>query len=156
MPEEQRIVTMIALLRRTSRAMVDEITERMEAAGFPDSPPRHHPVFESLDAGGTRLTVIAARAGMSHQAVGELVAELEERSLVERVPDPSDGRARLIRLTADGREVVRAAVREIAAIEDEWMERWRRAGLEGDVRAALAAALREQGGEEAAPILHRA
>jgi DNA-binding MarR family transcriptional regulator len=148
MPEEQRVVTMIALLRRTSRAMVDEITDRMEAAGFPDSPPRHHPVFESLDAGGTRLTVVAARAGMTHQAVGELVAELEGRGLVERVPDPSDGRARLIRLTAEGREVVRAAVREIAAIEEKWSRRWREAGLTGDVRAALEAALREAGSED--------
>ena len=148
MQAEQRVVTMIALLRRTSRAMVEEITERMEAAGFPDSPPRHHPVFESLDAGGTRLTVVAARAGMTHQAVGELVAELETRGLVERVPDPSDGRARLIRLTPGGRRVVRAAVREIAAIEEKWSRRWREAGLTGDVRAALEAALDETGTED--------
>jgi DNA-binding MarR family transcriptional regulator len=142
--EQERVVTLIALLRRTSRAMVDEITERMEAAGFPDSPPRHHPLFESLDPEGTRLTVLAVRAGMSHQAMGELVGELEERGLVERVPDPSDGRARLVRLTDEGREVVRAAVREIAAIERKWIRRWRRAGLDGDVRAALEAALRDE------------
>lgn len=144
MPEQQRVVTLIALLRRTSRAMVDEITERMEAAGFPDSPPRHHPVFESLDADGTRLTVLAARTGMTHQAVGELVAELEARGLVERAPDPTDGRARLIRLTPDGRKVVRAAVREIAAIEEKWARRWRAAGLRGDLRTALEAGLREE------------
>jgi DNA-binding MarR family transcriptional regulator len=144
MSSEDRIVTLIALLRRTSRAMVDEITERMEAAGFPDSPPRHHPVFESLDPEGTRLTVLAARAGMTHQAMGELVRELEDRGLVERVEDPSDGRARLVRLTGDGRDVVRAAVREIAAIERRWARRWKDAGLEGDLRAALEAALRDE------------
>jgi DNA-binding MarR family transcriptional regulator len=143
--ERQRAITLIALLRRTSRAMVDEITNRMEADGFPDSPPRHHPVFESIDPEGTRLTVLAARAGMTHQAMAQLVGELEQRGLVERVDDPSDGRARLVRLTDDGREVVRAALKHIAAIEETWRRRWRRAGLEGDPHAALEAALREDG-----------
>ena len=142
--EAGRTITLIALVRRTARLMTEEITERMEASGFPDSPPRHHPVFENIDPHGTRLTVLAARAGITHQAMGQLVAELEERGIVERVADPSDGRARLVRLTAAGRDVVRAAVREIAAIEDKWSRRWRAAGLEGDVRAALEFALREE------------
>jgi DNA-binding MarR family transcriptional regulator len=145
MPEDDRVITLIALLRRTSRAMTEEITERLEAAGFPDSPARHHPVFENIDAGGTRLTVLAARAGLTHQAMGEVVAELERRGIVERVPDPSDGRARLVRLTSEGRKVVRAAIREIAQIEEGWRRRWRAAGLRADIRAPLEAALREEG-----------
>lgn len=143
--EHQRAITLIALLRRTSRRMVEEITERMEAAGYPDSPARHYPVFENLDPEGTRLTVLAGRAGITHQAMAQLVTELEERGIVERVADPSDGRARLIRLTDDGREIVRAALRQIAAIEEKWRRRWRRAGLQGDPRSALEAALREEG-----------
>lgn len=150
MTRQARAITLIALLRRTSRAMVEEITERMEAAGYPDSPPRHHPVFEAIDPGGTRLTVLASRAGITHQAMGELVAELEQRALVERVPDPHDRRARLIRLTDDGREIVRAALREIAAIERAWTRRWQQGGLQGDVRTAFEAALGENdaGGRE--------
>lgn len=144
--ERQRAITLIALLRRTSRRMVEEITERMEAAGYPDSPARHYPVFENLDPEGTRLTVLAGRAGITHQAMAQLVTELEERGIVERVADPSDGRARLIRLTDDGREIVRAALRQIAAIEEKWRRRWRRAGLQGDPRTALEVALREEGG----------
>lgn len=144
--ERQRAITLIALLRRTSRRMVEEITERMEAAGYPDSPARHYPVFENLDPEGTRLTVLAGRAGITHQAMAQLVAELEERGIVERVADPSDGRARLVRLTDDGREIVRAALKQIATIEDKWRRRWRRAGLQGDPRTALEVALREEGG----------
>jgi DNA-binding MarR family transcriptional regulator len=144
-PQPDRVITLIALLRRTSRLMVEEITERLEAAGFPDSPPRHHPVFENIDSEGTRLTVLATRAGLTHQAMGELVSELEHRGYVERVPDPSDGRARLVRLTHDGRIVVRAALREIGRIEQEWSERWHKAGLQGDIRASLEAALRDEG-----------
>ena len=144
--ERRRAITLIALLRRTSRLMVEEITERMEAAGYPDSPARHHPVFENIDPEGTRVTVLAARAGMTHQAMVQLVAELEERGIVERVADPSDRRARLVRLTDDGREVVKAALKQIAAIEEKWRRRWWDAGLEGDPRAALEAALRAEGG----------
>lgn len=143
MPDQQRAVTLIALLRRTSRAMVEEITVRMEAAGWPDAPARHYAVFEGIDPGGTRLTVLAKRAGISHQAMGDLVGELEDRHIVERVPDPSDGRARLIRLTEEGRVVVRAALREIEAIEREWTQRWQQAGLQGDLRRALDHTLRE-------------
>ena len=145
MAEQKRVITLIALLRFTSRRMVDEITERLEAAGYPDSPPRHHPVFENIDPEGTRLTVLADRAGVTHQAMGEFVKELEDRGLLERVPDPDDGRARLIRLTGPGRDIVRAAVKEISVIERKWAERWRRAGLEGDIRVALEEGLREEG-----------
>jgi DNA-binding MarR family transcriptional regulator len=98
-------------------------------------------VFENIDPEGTRLTVLAARAGLTHQAIAEVVAEMEARGYVERVADPSDGRARLIRLTDDGREMVRAAIRVIASIERKWLRRWRAAGLEGDLRAALEAGL---------------
>ena len=137
---------MIAVLRRTSRLMVDEMTERMQAAGYPWAPARHYPVFENIDPTGTRLTVLAARAGITHQAMAQLVSELEERDIVERVADPSDGRARLVRLTDEGRERVKTALNQIAIIEKEWNRRWRRAGLHGDLRVALETALREGGG----------
>jgi DNA-binding MarR family transcriptional regulator len=126
--------------------MVDEITERMEAAGYPWAPARHYPVFENIDPDGTRLTVLAGRAGITHQAMAQLVCELEERGIVERVADPVDGRARLVRLTADGRQRVRVARREIAEIEKKWIDRWRRAGLKGDPRQVLEAGLRETDG----------
>jgi DNA-binding MarR family transcriptional regulator len=142
---EQRAITLIALLRRTSRLMVEEITERLEAAGHPDQPPRYHPVFENIDPHGTRLTVLAARAGMTHQAISEVVIELERRGYVERVEDPTDRRARLVHLTDDGRTLVRSALDEIAAIERKWSRRWRKAGLRGDLVEALEAALREEG-----------
>lgn len=115
----------------------------MEAAGWPDSPSRHYPVFENIDPDGTRLTVLASRAGVSHQAMGELVTELEQRGVVERIPDPSDRRARLVRLTDEGRVIMRAALREITAIERTWSRRWQQAGLDGDLRTALEAALNE-------------
>ena len=58
---------------------------------------------------------------MTHQSMGELVRTLEARGYVERVADPHDGRARLVRLTAKGRQMVRTALAEIAAIEQDWL-----------------------------------
>lgn len=139
--DSDRVVTLISLLRRVSKGMVDEITERMEAAGYPDAPARHHPVFENLDRAGTRVTVLAERAGMSHQAMGELVQELVDRGIVERAVDPSDGRARLVRLTSQGQDVVRASIEHIFDIEAAWLARFQAAGLRGDLRRALNEAL---------------
>jgi DNA-binding MarR family transcriptional regulator len=106
-------------------------------------------VFENIDPEGTRLTVLAARAGTTHQAMGELVEVLERRGYLERRPDPSDGRVRLVSLTAKGRRAVRTAVEEIAAIEAAWLDRFSRAGFEGDLRALLEAGLRERERERA-------
>ena len=137
-----RVVTLISLLRRTAQLMVDEITVRLAEAGFPNCPPSFHPIFENLDPEGTRLTVLAGRTGLTHQSVGEMIAELERRGFVERLPDPADRRARLVTLTPEGRRLVRAAVTAIDAIEGDWTRRWRFHGLSGDLRRPLDAALR--------------
>jgi DNA-binding MarR family transcriptional regulator len=135
------VVTLIGLFRRASQLMVAELVERLAAAGYPDIPRAAHPVFEHIDREGTRLTDLAARADMTHQSMGELVAALEQRGYVERRPDASDGRARLICLTAKGREMARVALREIAAIEQRWSDAWQAAGQASDPRAALEAAV---------------
>jgi DNA-binding MarR family transcriptional regulator len=142
--EPERVVTLIALLRRTSQQMVAELVERLHAAGYPDHTAGHHPIFENIDPKGTRLTELGARTGLTHQSVGELVDALESRGYVERVPDPSDRRARLVRLTPKGRGAVSTAIREISAIESKWLQRWRRSGLRGDLRAALESGLRDE------------
>lgn len=139
--DRQRVITLITLFHRTAREMVEELVERLRAGGFEDMTPAHHPLFENIDPGGTRLTVLAARAGMTHQSMGELVRGLELKGYLERRADPSDGRVRLVALTARGRAAVRLAVREIAAIEAAWLERVGVAGFELDARALLEAGL---------------
>jgi DNA-binding MarR family transcriptional regulator len=143
MSDRARVVTLISLFRQTSQELVDDLVERLRAGGFEDTTAAHHPLFENIDPGGTRLTVLAARAGMTHQSMGELVGVLEQRGYVERRSDPSDGRVRLVVLTEKGRDAVRLAVKEIAAIEAAWLERVGAAGFELDVRALLRAGLQQ-------------
>ena len=129
--------TLISLLRHTAQLMVAELVERLAAAGYADVPAAAHPVFENIDREGTRLTELAARADMTHQSMGELIDTLEQRGYVERQADPTDGRARLVHLTARGKQMARVALREIAAIEANWSQAWRTAGLRADLRAIL-------------------
>jgi DNA-binding MarR family transcriptional regulator len=58
--------------------------------------PKHGAVIANLDGSGTRPSVLAARAGMTKPAMGELIDELEELGYVRREPDPSDRRAKLV------------------------------------------------------------
>ena len=100
--------------------------------------PVHNHVLRHLDADGTRLSVIADRAGLTRQAITQIVDELEAVGLVARVPDPQDGRAKRVVYTPEGREAFAGSRGRIAAIEDRW-----RAELGERRYAALTRALAE-------------
>ena len=93
----------------------------LREAGFEDLRAAHTAPFVVLDPEGTRASVLAARAHMTKQAMGELVSYLVDRDYLETVPDPSDGRARLVRPTARGWKAVDTGVEVIAAF-DAWLE----------------------------------
>ena len=80
--------------RRVAAAVVEQ--------GFTDYRPTYQPVFQWCRSEGSRLTELAERAGVTRQSMGEMIDVLEQRGYVERVPDPSDGRAILIRRTQRG------------------------------------------------------
>lgn len=71
---------------------------------------------------GIRLTDLAAQAQITKQSAGALVDQLEAAGYVERVRDPSDSRARLVRLSDQGRAARRLARREEQRIRREWTE----------------------------------
>lgn len=61
---------------------------------------------ELASSGEARLTALAERACVDPALVSRQTHALLERGLLERVPDPADGRASLLRLTPEGREFV--------------------------------------------------
>jgi DNA-binding MarR family transcriptional regulator len=83
----------------------------------------HLHVFGNIKAEGTRLTDLAAWAGMARPSMAELIDELEADGLVERRPDPSDGRAKLVALTPAGWDAIRTGRAIIARIEADYAER---------------------------------
>jgi DNA-binding MarR family transcriptional regulator len=102
----------------------DELAKRVEAAGYSDIRPGHGCVFGTIHPEGSRLTDLAERANMTKQSVGEATSDLEERGYLERVPDPEDGRAKIIRLTDRGREAQAVGRRLIDELEADWAERF--------------------------------
>lgn len=106
------------LMREPFRLVTAAIVERFAACGHPQVRAVHGNVLQFLDDGGTRVGVLAQRAQITKQSMAELVAHLEQLGYVERVPDPSDGRAKLVRATDRGRElyaIARAVIQEIQA-----------------------------------------
>jgi DNA-binding MarR family transcriptional regulator len=101
-----------------------EVMRRVSRTDYSDIRPAHGCVFGHVDPEGTRLTDLADRAHMTKQSVGEVVTDLQQRGYVERVPDPSDGRAKIIRLTARGHEAQALGWTVIDDIEREWAERF--------------------------------
>src|ERR1700722_15719902 len=102
-----------------------ELTERVTAAGYADIRPGHGCVFGGIDPEkGARLSDLADRAMMTKQSVGEVVSDLEKRGYVERIPDPEDGRAKIIRLTTKGRDVYLTGWQLNDELENEWAARF--------------------------------
>jgi len=111
------------LLREPVRIGNARIAERLAERGHPDIRPPHNNVFQFLDAEGTRVSVLAERAAITKQSMAELVAHLERHGYVERVPDPGDRRAKLVRSTERGSEVYAIAREVIAEMERDWIAR---------------------------------
>lgn len=102
------------------RAAEDRIVAALAEAGYADITRAQGRLLAGIDLDGTRLVVLADRARIPKQTALALVNGLEAAGYVERVPDPSDGRARLIRLTARGHGVLPVAIAEEARIEADW------------------------------------
>ena len=114
----------IRLLDAALDEFVTDLQARVAATEYSDIRISHGCVFGNIDPDGTRLTELAERARMTKQSVGEVTSDLEQRGYVERVPDPADGRAKIIRLTERGRDGQALGRGLIGEIEHEWAERF--------------------------------
>lgn len=99
------------------------IVEHLRANGFDDLTLAQGRLGARIAEGGSRVTELAEAAQVTKQTAGFLVHQLEKAGYVERVPDPSDARARLVRMATRGQQA-QACAREMEKIvEAEWEER---------------------------------
>lgn len=123
------------------RAMENRIFAALTEAGFDDFTLAQARIMQRIGPHGTRLTELAEASQVTKQTASHLVDQLERTGYVRRTPDPTDARARLVRLAERGLAAQPIAAAVVAEVEAEWRahlgeRRWRQ------LREALAS-LRE-------------
>jgi DNA-binding MarR family transcriptional regulator len=111
-----------SLLRDPTLAMTELVNEGLAERGFRDFRPAHGTIGQHISDRGSRITELAHLAQVSKPTVVYLVNDLERLGYVERIPDPADGRAKLVCLTERGTRAQEAARKIIAEIEQDWGE----------------------------------
>ena len=105
------------LLAKATQRWNELLAARFAAAGYADVRPSSGSVLLPLyEEEGLRMGELALRARLSKQTMTQMIRGLERDGLVERRPDPSDGRASLIFLTRRSRRfepVAAATLREL-------------------------------------------
>ena len=119
-PVKTREMLIGALLRVPAQAIQRRIIKELNAAGFEGLGMPHMAVLRFPSPHGARPGVLAERAGMSKQAMNQLLRTLEGLGYLERSDAPDEGRARVVRLTKRGRAAYAKAHEILRDIEREW------------------------------------
>ena len=146
-PEYRRLLaeakegSTLELLFRAARILEERARARATSGkGRPPLRRVHTALFPFIALEGSRLTDLAAHLGVTKQAVGEWVDELEQIGVLERKPDPEDGRAKRVHFTARGRAGLLEGLASLRAYEHELAQTIGERRMT-ELRAALAALL---------------
>jgi len=118
------------VLNRLLQHFRGELMTHHDPSRFPGIRFTHNHVLGNVGRKGVRLTELADRAQLGLAACSELVNELEGLGYIERRPDPSDGRAKLIFPTERGGELLDAAAEAVEAVDRHWRSLLPRGELE--------------------------
>jgi len=102
-------------LRYMEQAVLDEL----KAHGH-DLPVNQARVFARIAPQGSRLVDLARAAQVSKQTIGTIVDQLQQAGYVERRPDPTDGRSRLVVITERGQQLIELTAPVVQRIEAAW------------------------------------
>ena len=119
--EATRDTATLQLLFKAARLANEQALARVAAAapaGRPRVRPAHTALFPHLGFEGIRLTDLAAKVGVTKQAVGQLVDDLAALGMVERVSDPDDSRAKRIRFSRRGHAALMHGLGVLGEIQD--------------------------------------
>jgi DNA-binding MarR family transcriptional regulator len=119
------------------RTLIDRLHEELARQGHADARPAHGFALQAIGPAGTTASEMGRRLGVSKQAAGKTVDRLVRLGYVERAASDADARAKVVRLTPLGVDLLNRS----AAIFDELRSEWVRT-LGADQVAAVEAALR--------------
>jgi len=109
-----------ALLRVPAQAIQRRIINELNAAGYHELRVPHMAALQFPGPDGVRPTALAERAGVSKQAMNQLLRSLEGYGYIERSDSPDEGRARTVHFTERGRAAYAKAHDILRDIEREW------------------------------------
>ena len=104
------------ILRVYNRLLIERLHER----GFTDFAASFPSLLSNLDTRGSRIGVLAMRAGVTRQATGQLLREIERCGYVERKAAPDDARATTVHFTARGRRLLATVFELVEEIETDF------------------------------------
>ena len=139
------------LLGLAFQVVLQEFVQRTSDAGYPDLRPVHGMVFQALKATGATSTELAEHLGVTKQAAGQIVDDLEKRGYVSRQPHPEGGRRRLVVLTERAVEHLAVAGQVLHRLEAQLAGNLGDADLAG-LRGELARLVRELTGDTVPPL----
>jgi DNA-binding MarR family transcriptional regulator len=105
-----------AIAGRLHRAVQSALMERLAQGGFAGLTGGAATILPMIEANGSRPIVLAERSGLTRQAVGQIIRELEARRFVELAPDPHDARAKVVRFIGVGHALHEASVAAVADV----------------------------------------
>jgi DNA-binding MarR family transcriptional regulator len=111
------------LLRELYEALQQGVYAAVAAEGHPGVRELHSPLLRHLPAEGARVADLARRCGLAKQSVAYVVDDLTRLGYVTVAPDPEDGRAKRVKLTSRGGELIRSLLAHSAAAEAALAER---------------------------------
>ncbi|WP_374103622.1 MarR family winged helix-turn-helix transcriptional regulator [Streptomyces sp. ISL-86] len=116
---EEGGIELTFLLGLGFQLMLGEFTRRLGEAGYADLRPLHGMAFQALKGPGATATELAERLGVTKQAAGQIVDDLEKRGYVRREPHPEGGRRKLVVLTGAATDHLAVAGRILHELEAE-------------------------------------
>jgi DNA-binding MarR family transcriptional regulator len=115
-PNQERLAQLFSAAYERLRVRV---YSQARQCGFADLRPAHSSVFRNLRPEGSRVVDLAERAGMAKQSMAYLTQNLVDLGYLTIGPDKSDGRAKLVRLTARGEQAVSTLTRLSLEVEED-------------------------------------
>lgn len=108
------------LLLKTNRFFSNSALTRLRQYGYLNLSLAHTTLLPFLSLDGSRITTLTEKTGLTKQSVSQLVIELEQHGYLERIPDPKDRRAILVRFTDSGWRLCQTAFKVTQEVEEEF------------------------------------
>ncbi|HEX5496860.1 MAG TPA: MarR family transcriptional regulator [Mycobacteriales bacterium] len=139
------------LLGMAFQLVLGEFVDRLDARGYTDLRPMHGLVFQVLRGTGATGTELADRLGVTKQAAGQIIGDLEQRGYLRRQAHPGGGRRRLVVLTDKALRHLAVAGGVLHQLESELADQVDDSALTA-LRAELARLIRLLAGDDIPPL----